>query len=227
MCFAAFPVGAAGLGCALHIVDRRLPHRASLPEDVVGLRAALRRRRAVVHGSRPGRARDLPDVLGEAVLVRVGLGPVGEVGAALTEGVQVRHAGAEAETDVVPAAVLERKDHHGRVVLRAWPAVSAHAGSATVLVGGRTRGDAGRIVGALDARVTGPDEHAARQMSPGTTARKIRDDIRLVPSLLVVGCVAMCQRNHPEELSTTSWSPVTLASVYGDQPGRGEGARWG
>src|SRR4029077_3673398 len=100
------PGGAARRRRSFDIVDGRLPGVARLAEDVVGPGAARRRRIAVVDGPGLARPRDLTGVLRETVLVRVGLGPVREIAAALTEGVQVRHPGAEAHANVAPRAVL-------------------------------------------------------------------------------------------------------------------------
>ena len=73
MCLAALPSALHGWVCALDEVHRVPMVGAELAEQAVGGRAARGRRLAVVDGGGLARPGHLPDVLGEALVVLVGL----------------------------------------------------------------------------------------------------------------------------------------------------------
>ena len=113
------PAHRAAGGGAFDVVARRPARHAHLTEQVVVGGLAGRRGVAVVDGVRVVHAADRPDVLGQAVLLGVRLGPVAEERALRGERVQVGHRGRrEAETHVRPGAVLEREHDHVLVARR-------------------------------------------------------------------------------------------------------------
>ena len=142
-------------GRALDVVSRGATRDAHLTEDVVVGRAARLRRVAVVDGVRVVHAAGRADVLREAVLLDVRLGPVAEVRALGGERPQVRHR-RESEAHVRPGPVLEREHDH-------------------VLVAGRRRG--GRCAGPCESAATrapacaAPAGRTGRAPSAGRTGR--------------------------------------------------------
>ena len=89
-----------------------------LTEDVVVGRSRGGRPAAVVDRRRVVHPRSHSDVLGEARLGRVGLGPIRERGALRGEGVEVRHRRKAHSPDVGPVAVL----FHDTTTCPYWPA---------------------------------------------------------------------------------------------------------
>src|SRR5712691_9406193 len=76
-----------------HITSRRTPRQPNLAEDVVIRRPAGGRGVAVVHRRWVVDPGSLPNVLGQAVLRGVGLGPVAEVGTRRSQGMHIGHGG--------------------------------------------------------------------------------------------------------------------------------------